>query len=62
MKLITEHNLPWKCLKCDECNQIVPKIIQIGEDPDYRSATVEICEDCLFRAVALMVTKPKEGG
>lgn len=38
---------------CDQCKE-AESIIQLGEEPDYESATINICESCLRKAVALI--------
>ena len=43
----------WTSLKCDECNREVQAVVQLGQEPDYESATACICVDCLNEAVKL---------
>jgi hypothetical protein len=46
-------NDSWTRNKCDECNKDVYATVQIGQEPDYESATANICLECLNKAVAL---------
>ena len=39
---------------CSECGKQTWDIVEIGEEPDYESATAEICLDCLKKAVNLI--------
>lgn len=38
---------------CDECKKSVPVVVEVGEEPDYESATATICIGCLQAAVKL---------
>lgn len=38
---------------CNECGEKARRTIQLGASPDYESRTVEICESCLRKALAL---------
>jgi len=40
--------------KCYECKNDDRFIIQIGEDPDWESATTYVCGDCLHKALELL--------
>lgn len=42
---------------CDECGVQTWDAVQIGEEPDYESATAEICADCLRAALKLLEGK-----
>jgi hypothetical protein len=46
-------NNSWTRNKCDECNNDVYATVQLGQEPDYESATANICLDCLKKAVKL---------
>lgn len=37
----------WTILRCDECNQHVEEVVQLGAEPDYESATASICRKCI---------------
>lgn len=39
---------------CGECGKQTWDIVEIGEEPDYESATAYICIDCLKKAVNLI--------
>ena len=49
-------NDSWTRNKCDECNKDVYATVQLGQEPDYESATANICLECLNKAVALAGT------
>lgn len=38
---------------CNECGEKASRTVQLGSPPDYESRTVEICESCLRKALAL---------
>ena len=38
---------------CDECKREVAAVVEIGEEPDYESATARVCVDCLRAALAI---------
>jgi hypothetical protein len=40
--------------RCHECGVRSWHVVQLGEDPDYESATANICTDCLRAALALV--------
>ena len=46
-------NNSWTYLSCDECSKEVEVVVQLGEEPDYESATAQICFPCLKKAVKL---------
>lgn len=46
-------NDSWTRNRCDECNADVYATVQLGQEPDYESATANICLECLNKAVAL---------
>jgi hypothetical protein len=39
--------------KCDECNRATLAVVEVGEPPDYESATARLCAECA-RAAAMM--------
>lgn len=47
-------NSSWTQNKCNECNKDVFVVVQLGEEPDYESSTVNICLNCLNKAVTLI--------
>lgn len=46
-------NRSWTRLTCDECKQDVSAVIEVGEEPDYESATAQLCFECISKASAL---------
>ena len=48
-------NTSWTSVgHCHECGkEYLPVLIQLGEEPNYESATAKICLDCLKRALDL---------
>ena len=38
---------------CIECMKSVPTV-QIGEPPDWESSTINICSECLKKAIKLL--------
>jgi len=40
-------NNSWTTLKCSECGKDSIVVIQVGEEPDYESATIQICLPCI---------------
>jgi len=38
---------------CDECDECFNTVVELGEEPDYESATARICGECLKKAMAL---------
>lgn len=47
-------NNSWTDIHCNECKQIVPSAVQIGEEPDYESYTAIVCLQCLGKAASLI--------
>ena len=47
---------PWEC---GECGVKSWDCIQLGEEPDYESATTEVCLPCLRKAVFLAASTKK---
>ncbi len=43
----------WTRNECTECNQDADQLIQVGQEPDYESATAYLCWRCAINAVAL---------
>jgi hypothetical protein len=46
-------NRHWTRNQCDECEQDKAITVQFGEEPGYESSTVNVCLDCLKKAVLL---------
>ncbi len=40
----------WVTFWCDNCHEYVPVAIQLGDEPDYESATVTLCLPCFDKA------------
>ena len=49
-------NSSWTTLRCDECNKYVKAAIEVGEPPDYESATAMLCLPCITKAAQLLAT------
>ena len=41
---------------CHECQRNTYDAVELGEPPDYESATATICRGCLVRALGLLTT------
>jgi hypothetical protein len=46
-------NKYWTELHCDDCKKEVDAVVQLGDEPDYESATANICFECLEKAIGL---------
>ncbi len=40
--------------ECHECSVTSWNVVQVGQEPDYESATAQICGKCLRKALALI--------
>lgn len=47
-------NSSWTEISCSECKKYVGWVIQLGEEPDYESSTVDICKKCFNKAIKLI--------
>lgn len=47
-------NDSWTKCMCNECDQEVESVVEVGQEPDYESATATLCVTCLKKAAALM--------
>lgn len=47
-------NRSWTRMACDQCEQEVDTLVQVGQEPDYESRTASLCPTCLRAAVALL--------
>lgn len=45
-------NNSWTELICNECNEDVDNIMELGEELDEDTRTVWICKDCLMQALS----------
>lgn len=46
-------NNSWTRNICNECGNDSEITVQLGEEPDYDSATAKICPECLKKALSL---------
>jgi hypothetical protein len=46
-------NWSWTSISCDECGDDKDAVIELGQEPDYESATAHVCIDCLQKAMEL---------
>lgn len=46
-------NASWTSAFCNECEKHVDALVELGEAPDYASATARICLSCLEKAIKL---------
>ncbi len=46
-------NSSWTMLQCNECDREVEEAVQIGQEPDYDSATAVVCKECLVNALEM---------
>ena len=48
-------NASWTHLCCDECGSTVEDvIIEVGQEPDYESATARLCTSCVIKAALFL--------
>ena len=47
-------------MQCDECGIVAKKLVQIGEEPDYRANWAHICQDCLAKAFQMLKDAAEE--
>lgn len=47
-------NGSWTWLQCNECGSAVEECVQVGQEPDYDSATAQICIKCMKKALKLI--------
>ncbi len=43
----------WTRLNCDDCGNDVDAVVEVGQEPDYESATAHICVECIAKASEL---------
>lgn len=51
-------NGSWTGLMCNECGCGPDAVIQVGEEPDYESATASLCPTCVEKAALLLARRP----
>ncbi len=44
-------NCSWTMTQCGECMAYGVPVVQLGEEPDYESATAYVCAPCLQAAI-----------
>ena len=49
-------NRSWTDNYCDECGKDSDVLIEVGQEPDYESATAYICPNCLQKAIEIYNT------
>ena len=52
-------NKSWTRMHCSECAKSTNWVIQVGEEPDYESATANLCRKCFDKAVQLVTSQPQ---
>lgn len=45
-------NDSWTALACDVCGDDVAALVRLGDEPDYDSRTLSVCDGCLASASA----------
>ncbi len=48
-------NDTWTRCDCDECGREVEFVVEFGEYQDYALETARICEECVGRAMAIVL-------
>lgn len=56
-KVIGNHSWTW--VYCNECDERVEGVVQLGEEPDYESNTANVCFGCLNKA-SMLVNEHKD--
>ena len=51
IKNIDDNYKRWRT--CNECGGEVEDLVEIGEEPDYESATAIVCKSCIEKALLL---------
>lgn len=44
-------NKSWGKVSCTECGKDCSEIVRIGDEPDWDARWVDLCNDCLVKAV-----------
>lgn len=52
-------NTSWTWVYCNECDERVGGVVQLGEDPYYESNTANVCFGCLNKA-SMLVNEHKD--
>lgn len=45
-------NSSWTSCRCDECDNEVEAVMEVGQEPDYESSTAKICLSCVKYALS----------
>lgn len=45
---------------CDSCDNVVGKVVMVGQKPDYDSSTAKLCIDCARKALKMLEDAKKE--
>ena len=54
-------NSSWACpTKCRECNKYFDVAVEVGEPPDWESATTQLCHNCIKSALELFDHEAQE--
>ncbi len=51
-------NDSWTVMRCHECQQDRSPLVRIGEEPDCDANWVDVCPECLQKAVQALATSP----
>jgi len=51
-------NGSWTSMRCHECQQDQSPLVRIGEEPDCDANWVDVCPECLEKAVHALATSP----
>ena len=47
-------NASWTSTKCDHCGARDVPVVELGQEPDYESATADVCAECLREALGAL--------
>lgn len=47
-------NSSWTDCRCSECQKYSEVVVQVGQEPDYESATAWLCLNCLAKAAEIV--------
>lgn len=50
-------NESWTRNQCTECKEDCDVLVRIGETPDYDAQWVDVCHDCLRKAIVVITAK-----
>lgn len=53
-------NDTWTECRCDECREDAPVLVQVGDEPDYEARWVDLCPDCISKALAALSIGDKQ--